>query len=505
MFFKILSLCLLSSLVLAVEIKEDGGVLVLTTENFDQAIADNEHILVEFYAPWCGHCKALEPEFVKAATALKDSESSIKLGKVDATIESSLGEKFGVKGYPTLKFFSGGQPSEYQGGRQAPEIVNWLKKKTGPPCTTLDDVAAAKKFAESDDVVVIGFFKDLESAEAKAYEKAAKGIDDVPLGITSNADVFAEYKKESDGVVLLKKFDEGRNDLEGEVTVEAVKTFVSGNRLPLVVEFTQESAQKIFGGEIKNHILLFIKKSADNFKDTMDGFKASAKGFKGKVLFIYLDIGDEENSRILEFFGLKPEECPSVRLINLGEDMSKFKPESDDLGTEAITKFVQSFLDGTLKPHLMSEDVPSDWDKEEVKVLVGKNFDEVARDKSKDVFVEFYAPWCGHCKQLVPIWNELGEKFKDNADVVVAKMDSTANEISDVKVQSFPTLKYFPKNSEEIIDYNGERTLEALTKFLESGGKEGNGEAEDAGDDDEDEEEEEEEEEDDAEVPRDEL
>lgn len=60
------------------------------------------------------------------------------------------------------------------------------------------------------------------------------------------------------------------------------------------------------------------------------------------------------------------------------------------------------------------------------------------------------APWCGHCKQLEPIWNELGEKYANQENIVIAKMDSTANEVKDVQVQSFPTIKYFPAGGKEV-------------------------------------------------------
>ncbi len=64
-----------------------------------------------------------------------------------------------------------------------------------------------------------------------------------------------------------------------------------------------------------------------------------------------------------------------------------------------------------------------------VQVVVGTNFERVVLDKSKDVLVEFYAPWCGHCKQLAPVYEELGQTFSGVDSVVIAKVDMTANEV----------------------------------------------------------------------------
>lgn len=85
---------------------------------------------------------------------------------------------------------------------------------------------------------------------------------------------------------------------------------------------------------------------------------------------------------------------------------------------------------GKLVRHLKSEAIPETND-EAVKVIVGKNFDDVVVNNQKDVLVEFYAPWCGHCKTLAPIYEDLAQQLaKVNPNVVLSKCDSTANEVN---------------------------------------------------------------------------
>lgn len=394
------------------------------------------------------------------------------MAKVDATEEEELASDHGVRGYPTLKFFRRGTVIDYNGGRQADDIVAWLLKKTGPAAAELETVEAAEKVIEEAQVYIVGFFKDRETELAKAFLATANAVDEYQFGVTSSDEVAAKYEAKDGQIVLFKKFDDGKALFEGEATEEAVKKFILGESMPLVVEFNHDSAQRIFGGEIKSHLLMFLSKEAGHMDKYATPSKEIAKKYRGNVLFVSINADEEDHQRILEFFGMKKEEVPAMRLIRLEEDMAKYKPENNDLSPESMATFVQAYVDGKLKQHLLSQDLPEDWDKTPVKTLVASNFDEVALDKTKDVLVEFYAPWCGHCKQLVPIWEQLGEKVKDNADIVIAKMDATANELEHTKITSFPTLKFYRKGDNEVVDYNGERTLEALYKYVTAGGKE---------------------------------
>ena len=94
---------------------DDKDVLVLKERNFTDVIENNQFVMVEFYAPWCGHCQSLAPEYAAAATELKGEK--VVLAKVDATEENELAHEYDVQGYPTIYFFVDGVHKPYSGQR----------------------------------------------------------------------------------------------------------------------------------------------------------------------------------------------------------------------------------------------------------------------------------------------------------------------------------------------------------------------------------------------------
>lgn len=242
--------------------------------------------------------------------------------------------------------------------------------------------------------------------------------------ISFSAEVAKEYGVSPPAVVVFTDFDEGRADYtKGAFEAKEIGSFASGASLPLVIEFSDATASKIFGGDIHSHMLLFEKFSADTWSQHLQDFKEAAKQFRGHLIFISMDVDKPQNGRVMEFFGITAADTPTYRIINVAEDnMAKFAPPAVDFTAQGFGEFAEKYVRGDLKKHLMSEPTPDDWDARPVKVLTGSNFEEVALDPTKHALVEFYAPWCGHCKQLTPIWDKLGEVYETIPDVVIGKM-----------------------------------------------------------------------------------
>jgi protein disulfide-isomerase A6 len=111
----------------------NSAVIDLIPDNFDRIALGGKPALVEFFAPWCGHCKTLAPVYEELAQNFAFAKDQVVIAKVDADSEKSLGKRFGVQGFPTIKFFDGksNQPEDYNGGRDLESLTEFITKKTG--------------------------------------------------------------------------------------------------------------------------------------------------------------------------------------------------------------------------------------------------------------------------------------------------------------------------------------------------------------------------------------
>ena len=154
-------------------------------------------------------------------------------------------------------------------------------------------------------------------------------------------------------------------------------------------------------------------------------------------------------------------ETPGILIA--GDNNKKFLFDGKVSSADDLKAFFEGYAAGTLEAHMKSEPVPESND-DPVYVLVGSEFENVI-GKEQDVFVEFYAPWCGHCKRLAPEYEKVGEAFSDVESVVIAKIDATENDTPE-DIKGFPTLLFYPKGQTEAVKYSGDRKQEAIIDWI---------------------------------------
>ena len=262
---------------------------------------------------------------VKAAQQLKEKDSLIKIAKVNGPEEEELLAKMEVKGYPTLFFYRDGEPIPYGGGRMANEMVEWVEKKIGPDAEILETLENVKDFIDNSDVAVVGFFSDPESDNAKAYKASVKDYEEYPCGITSDMAAAEKLDAKDGQVILFKNFDDRRAVYEGAIAKDNLLEFIQRYAVPLVIEFNHDSAQKIFRGLVKSHLLIFVSYKSEEYESVVKIAKTLAEHYRNKIMFVTVDIDEDDHRRIIEFLGLKGEKFPTMRIIQMKDDVDKYK------------------------------------------------------------------------------------------------------------------------------------------------------------------------------------
>ncbi len=215
----------------------------------------------------------------------------------------------------------------------------------------------------------------------------------VEFGLTINDEIFKKFNVKSNEAVILFSKDQDQETpsiYDSEFDETRVKSFIDFHKIPDVIEFTEENANTIFSVDIKTHLVLFINSTSSNFTDSIKKFKEASTKYKGKVIFTYIDANKKVNNELLDDFKIKNDTLPQFRIMSLLTN-STILPNNNTISRAHFEEYLQEFFDILDKPYYKSADLPQDWDKNPVKVLVAKNFHEFVFEvnKNKSVIVEF--------------------------------------------------------------------------------------------------------------------
>ncbi|KAI1901475.1 hypothetical protein AGOR_G00034820 [Albula goreensis] len=423
---------LLSVIGLSAALVAASDVLELSDGDFDYTSAEHETMLVEFFAPWCGHCQKLAPEYESAATKLK---GIVPLAKVDCTTNSETCSRFGVNGYPTLKIFRNGEEaSSYDGPRSCSE----------------EDMDS---FINHFDASVIGFFSGSDSEQLAEFQKAASAMrDSYRFGHTTDLGLGLKHGVETESVLLFRpprlnnKFEESEVKFDEGISTSSLRRFIRDNIFGMCPHLTSENRDKLKGRDLLTAYYevdyLRNPKGSNYWRNRV---MKVASQFQSQGLSYSVADRREFLEELEDEFGLGLSDGGELPMVTIRtrEGHKYTMREEFTRDGKALERFLEEYFAGRLKRYLKSQPVPES-NKGPVKVVVAETFEEI------------------------PKYNELGEQLSSDPNIVIAKMDATANDVpSGYDVQGFPTIYFAPAGKKEAPKrYEGGREVKDFLSYL---------------------------------------
>ncbi|KAG0614942.1 hypothetical protein M758_5G002500 [Ceratodon purpureus] len=392
-------------------------------KDVERVIEKFEFVLLLGYAPWCTQSEELLPEFTAAALRLSQLGNPVLLAKLDAVNNPSAAAQYEIQGFPTLVFFVNGTREQYLG------------------VTTITSKEEAESFLSKNVTAVLGYFETLEGPEHDAFIAAAKAeaeTEFVQMTVAEVAQIFAESSILPPLIAVRKQEPEHFTTFRGSFSIEEIASFVEINKHPLLTVLNSKNANMVYGSPMKLHVLLFAEKM--DYENVRSLYLEAAKDFKGKVMFLVIDMEDQEFSRpMLAVYGLDTNK-PVVAGLN-NEDGARYFLESD-FTVDNLKTFAANMYAGRLPVYYKSEPVPAE-NEGLVKIVVGKNFEEIVMDDTKDVFLYVHAPWCATCEKVGRVFEKLAKHVQDVPSLVMAKCDGQENEHPLLLVKAMIPLFFF--------------------------------------------------------------
>ncbi|KAJ4761671.1 Disulfide isomerase [Rhynchospora pubera] len=338
------------------QFRRDGSVIELSSSNFDAAISSFDFLLVDFYAPWCGHCKRLAPELDVAAPVLAGLNKPIFIAKVDADKYSKIASKYEIDGFPTLKFFIHGVPIEYTGPRKAEVLVQYLKKFVAPDVSHLESDTAIQDFVDSagkNFPIFLGFGLDesLMAVFASKYKKKAWFA--VAKDFSEDMMVVYDFDKVPALVLINPKYGE-RSVFYGPFEGDFLDDFIKQSLLPLTVPINPDTL-KLLKEEDRKIVLTIVQDETHENSAQLIRVLRSAANANRDLIFSFVGVHQWEEFAD-RFDATKSVHLPKILVWDGNEEYELVagseKLKEEDRGSQ-ISRFLEGYRQGnTIKKKL---------------------------------------------------------------------------------------------------------------------------------------------------------
>lgn len=292
----------------------------------------------------------------------------------------------------TLKVSRNGDLVDYTGPRKADGIISYMTKQSLP---AVSEVTAEnhEEFKVSDNIVAVAYLASATDAPAAEFSAAAnKHRDDYLFGLVTDQAAIEAAGVTPPAIVLYRKFDEPQSAYPyplASATEKELETWIKELSIPIIDEVGAENYQT-YAQSGKPLAYLFVDPTAGDHEAHVAKLRPVAEKYRGKINFVWIDaVKFADHAKALNLGGTT---WPAFVIQDLEKQLKFPYDQTKEVTAEAIEAMSEDFLTGKIEPQLKSEAIPASQD-EPVFTLVGKQFDEVVFDDSKDVFVEFYAPW----------------------------------------------------------------------------------------------------------------
>lgn len=232
-----------------------GKSISLTAESFQNLVTmSQEPWFIKFYAPWCGHCKAMAPNWIQLA---KEMQGKLHIGEVNCDVETRLCKEVHLRGYPTILFFRGGERVEYDGLRGLGDFVTYANKAIDIGDGVKDvDSAEFKELEEKEEVIFVYFYDHATTSEDfAALERLTLSLIGHAKLVKTNSAILAERFKITTWPRLLVSRD-GRPTYYTALAPQDMRDFrkvlhwMQSVWLPIVPELTASNSREIMDGKL---------------------------------------------------------------------------------------------------------------------------------------------------------------------------------------------------------------------------------------------------------------